>query len=106
MILIPTLSFSKSINISCKPDRTLEDNSAGGLITLVIDDENKTVYKSFDDIYITNFVDFSDIRIIFKLPAGSYAFIDRVSGHYTIIKDLNNSFSNAVWKCEKVNTAF
>lgn len=106
IILIPTLTFSKPINISCKPDKTLENNNAGGLLTLIIDDDNKTVYRSFDDSYITNFVDFNDIRIINKLPAGNYAFIDRVSGHYKILKNLNNPFSTAVWKCEKVNNAF
>ena len=111
IILFSPNVFSETFKIYCYPDNTLKNNIAGGNFTLVINEEpnnaeSNYVYKSFDNSYVQNFEVFNEAAIIFKVPSGDWAIIDRISGHYKITNTPTDAFSNSVWKCEKIESAF
>ena len=102
--LLSTNAFSEAFKIHCYPDTTLENNMAGGNFTLLISEDPLYVYKTFDNSYVFDFIVFNKASIIFELPSGSWALIDRISGHYKIINTPTDAFSNSVWKCEKIDS--
>lgn len=107
IFLFSTNVLSDTFKIYCSPDNTLKNNDAGGNFTLVIDEDAHSVYKTFDNSYVLNFEVFNEVAIIFQVASGDWAMIDRISGHYKIINTPTNSvYSNSIWKCEKIESAF
>ena len=104
--LLSANAFSETFKIHCYPDTTLKNNIAGGNFTLIIDEDSHNVYKTFDNSYVVDFRVFNEAAIIFKVASGSWALIDRISGHYKIINTPTDAFSNSVWKCEKIDSSF
>ena len=113
LIFIIVLFFSTSVfaledfkYIHCVPDNNVENNQSGGSFSLLIIDEDYTVVKLPNFEYIVDFVKFNNYSIIYELPSGQFAYIDRISGKYKVVNVPDSVFSTAVWQCQKKDLAF
>ncbi len=111
ILSIAILFFSKfalanSVSIHCVPDNNVKNNQSGGSFSLLIIDEDYTVVKLPNFEYIVDFVKFNNYSIIYELPSGQFAYIDRVSGKYKVVNDPDSFISTAIWQCEKLDLAF
>ena len=106
IIFFSNYTYANEFSVSCNPDTTLDGNTAGGSFSLLINDKETYVYKTWTDEYQYSFITFNNLKIVFEVASGDYAFIDRISGKYKIVKQPNSAFSDAVWQCKKIETAF